>query len=121
MKKYYPAAAWAVFILALSVGPSPNLPDTLNFEPDKAAHAFVYGVLVYLALRALRAGDKVTRSNVLKVVIFSILYGLLLEVLQKTFFPYRYFEWGDVLANTVGSVLGLIIFDRFNKRKIINF
>lgn len=108
---------WALFILALSIGPSPNLPETNFFEPDKLAHLFVYGVLVYLALRALKGVKKVTVQTIILTVILSALYGLFLEIIQKLFFPYRFFEWGDVLANSIGSVLGWIIFSYFNKRK----
>lgn len=116
MKVYYPII-WALFILALSIGPSPNLPETNFFEPDKLAHLFVYGVLVYLALRACKSVKNLTLRIVIVVIISSALYGLLLEIVQKTFFPYRFFEWGDVVANTIGSILGWIIFSYFNKQK----
>jgi len=114
LKVYYPII-WALFILALSIGPSPNLPETNFFEPDKLAHLFVYGVLVYLALRAYKSVKELTLRIVIVIITSSALYGLLLEILQKTFFPYRFFEWGDVVANTVGSILGWIIFSYFNK------
>jgi len=113
---YYPVI-WALFILVLSIGPGPNLPETNFFEPDKLAHLFVYGVLVYLALRALKSVEKLTMQTIIGTVILSALYGLSLEYIQKAFFPGRYFEWGDALANSLGSILGWIIFSYFNKRK----
>ena len=114
MKVYYPII-WALFILALSTGRTPNLPETNLFEPDKLAHLFVYGVLVYLALRAYKSVKELTLRIIIVIVASSTLYGLLMELLQKTFFPYRYFEWGDVVANAVGSILGWIIFLYFNR------
>jgi VanZ family protein len=114
LKVYYPII-WALFILTLSIGPSPSLPETNFFEPDKLAHLFVYGVLVYLALRANKNVKELTLRIIIVTVTLSVLYGLLMEILQKTFFPSRFFEWGDVLANTIGSILGWIIFSYFNK------
>ena len=87
------------------------------FEPDKLAHLFVYGVLVYLALQAYKSVKDLTLRIIIVLISSSVLYGLLLEIVQKNFFPNRYFEWGDVIANTVGSILGWIIFSYFNKRK----
>lgn len=37
------------------------------------------------------------------------LAGLLTEVVQERYAPGRRFSWGDVAANTVGTVLGLLI------------
>jgi VanZ family protein len=116
LKVYYPIL-WALFILALSISPSPNLPEMNLFEPDKLAHLFVYGVLVYLALQAYKSVKDLTLRIIIVLISSSVLYGLLLEIVQKNFFPNRYFEWGDVIANTVGSILGWIIFSYFNKRK----
>ncbi len=116
MKVYYPII-WALLILALSIGPGVNLPETNFFEPDKLAHLFVYGVLVYLALRAYKSVKDLTLRIIIVIIVSSALYGLLLEILQKIFFSYRFFEWGDVVANTVGSILGWIIFSYFNKQK----
>lgn len=112
---YYPAIAWGVVILVLSVSPTPNLPQTFAFEPDKAAHVFVYAVLAWLFFRAQKPAYKTSR--IIWIVFACAAYGLLLEVIQKTFFPYRYFEWGDVIANTGGSILGWVIFSYIYGRK----
>lgn len=116
LKKYFPALLWAAVIAVLSLGPAPNLPQSDLLAPDKAAHTFVYGLLVYLALRALHFKQKLTVSLVVTVILASTAYGFFLEVMQKTFFPYRYFEWGDVIANAAGSVAGYVIFNRINKK-----
>ena len=115
--KVYSPILWALFILALSIGPGANFPEMNLFEPDKLAHLFVYGVLVYLALRAYKSVKELSLRIIIVIISSSALYGLLLEIVQKTFFPHRFFEWGDVIANTVGSILGWIIFSYFNKRK----
>ncbi len=37
------------------------------------------------------------------------IYGLLIELLQSTT-GYRYAEWGDVLANSIGIVIGILLY-----------
>lgn len=110
LKKYLLPIVWAVVIAVLSLGPAPNLPQSDFLAPDKAAHTFVYGLLVYLALRARSIDGKPNLYLIIGVILASTAYGFFLEVLQKTFFPYRYFEWGDVIANTVGSIAGYFVF-----------
>lgn len=41
---------------------------------------------------------------------FSLLFGLSIEFVQEIFCRERSFEWNDVIANTVGSFLGLVAF-----------
>ena len=43
----------------------------------------------------------------------SIIYGIGMEVVQYTFFPGRFFEIPDIIANIIGSILGLYLFKRF--------
>ena len=43
----------------------------------------------------------------------SIIYGIGMEVIQYTFFPGRFFEIPDIIANIIGSFLGLYLFKRY--------
>ena len=89
--------------------PGVNLPerwaDLLSW--DKLAHAFVYGVQVWLCLRAV---GKPTGRQTAVVLLGSVLYGASMEAIQYAFFPGRYFELLDIAANTVGSALGWLLF-----------
>lgn len=38
------------------------------------------------------------------------IYGFGLEVVQYSFFEYRYFEWIDALANVLGVLIGFGLF-----------
>ena len=42
-------------------------------------------------------------------VVFPLLYGGLIEVLQKYFFYPRTGEWGDWLADSIGVLVGAIV------------
>lgn len=98
--------SWASLIFYLSTAPGEQLP-TIDWllAPDKWAHAFVYGVLAYLAYRVV----KQQRGALL----LSALYGLGMEVIQFAFFPGRYFEIWDVAANVVGAVITIWLINKF--------
>lgn len=107
---------WAVFILILSLVSGKNLPEVSLWEwvsVDKLAHAFMYGMLVFL----LTTGLKRQYSNgwlryYAKSTAFWIgmFYGLLLEIMQLLISFDRSFEVGDIVANSVGCVLGIFGF-----------
>ena len=94
--------------------PGVNLPESLadSFSWDKLAHAVIYGVQVWLMLRAL---VRPSAGQTLAVLSVSVLYGASMEAIQYAFFPGRYFELLDIAANTVGSVFGSFVFWRFNR------
>lgn len=111
-KHFFPAAAWLIFITYLSTMPGVQLPKFELISSDKFAHAFVYAVLVWLALRGIRRAENrlPTRRERLGVFLFAAGYGALMEVVQGTFFPSRCFEFDDMLANAFGAaVAGLFL------------
>lgn len=116
LKRFFPALIWALIILILSTMPSVQLPEKW-ISPDKFAHAFVYGVLVILWLYGLKRSDILTKKNVWFAVFGSAAYGMSMELIQYAFFPGRYFEMGDNLANITGCFLGLFFFDKFVKHR----
>lgn len=78
-------------------------------EWDKVGHFGVYAVECFLLLLGFyRAG----RRRPLFAILIALLFGLTLEVLQYSFFPYRHFEWDDLLANTLGTLVGYGVFKR---------
>lgn len=116
MKVYLPALIWALIIFVLSTMPAIQLPETF-FSPDKLAHAIIYGVLVVLMLWALVKKNNYQQTTIFWAIFISGFYGMLMEIIQYTFFPGRSFEVGDNIANVVGCFLGWILFDRFLKHK----
>lgn len=55
--------------------------------------------------------------NAFGVVGLCSVYGLFMEILQFTFFPGRYFEVLDIIANIIGSFAGLFVFKFFITKK----
>lgn len=103
---FVPACAVFLGILLLStVLSTPILLDGVDFS-DKILHGFAYLVFLVSIGFGLIRSDTYTLK---RLVLFSLLvigYGAALEWVQYTFFPGRYFEWLDALANTTGVVAG---------------
>ena len=118
MKGFYPAVGCAIVILILSTQPGIDLPESwMDFLAiDKLGHAVVYGALTFLLLRGFKKEDMIgfAGNSTVSALIISIVYGISMELIQYLFFPGRFFELYDIIANIIGSLLGLYIFKYFN-------
>lgn len=76
------------------------------FGIDKIGHLSFYASLTFLWSMALRS-KKISNYFVL---FFSICFGVLMEICQLYLFNGRSFEVYDIIANIVGSFVGLILF-----------
>lgn len=110
------AILWALLILLLSLVPGKNLPeinlfDFLSF--DKLAHVFMYAMLVFLLTTGCKrqyAKSWLRYHAKLTAFWISFSYGLLLEITQLLLTTDRYFDWLDVIANTLGAAVGIVFF-----------
>ena len=118
-KRFLPAIAVAILIFYLSTTGKVNLPQSMTdlFSMDKLGHFAAYGFLTYFLLYGyIFPSSKWEKKGVHIALIISILYGISLEVIQKVFFPQRYFEYLDIIANIIGSITGLFLYNFFNKK-----
>lgn len=107
-KHFLPAIVWAIVILALSTTAGIQMPEVV-FSPDKWGHFAAYGILAWLVFMALKkSGQYNSKSTVVAVVVVS-LYGVALEFVQWAFFPNRFFEVWDMVANFSGALLYYLI------------
>lgn len=104
---------WAVLILLLCLMPGPALPqwDWADlFSLDKPVHAFLFAVQFVLVVRAL-AGDAWRTGPATRILVLAFLltvaYGVLTEVMQHMEAMGRHGDVSDVLANTVGVLIGV--------------
>lgn len=97
---------WLSFVCltGLALSPAPFLPpmDIFNWW-DKAQHAIGFGSLTMSALLAYPQTSK------WKVGALLCLHGCLIEVLQYLS-GYRFGDWQDAAADSVGVALGLALF-----------
>jgi len=122
-KSLLPALLWALFILIICGVPGHRIPrvDFLDWlKPDKLVHLFVFGVLCFLMIRGLTKSATVEFLHShprLWSVLISIAYGALIEVLQATVFIDRSGDVRDALADAIGALIGMWVFDYFQKKK----
>ncbi len=99
-----------VIVLVLALVPPPDLPS--HSGSDKLHHALAFTVLTLLLSLA-----HPTLSVALRVAAL-LAYGLVMEALQS-FTTYRSAEWSDLLADTLGILLGLLLARALYRRQPI--
>ena len=119
LKNYTPALIWAAIILYLSASSGIKVPETLSdlIGMDKLGHLVIYAVFTVLLLFGVSKNRNLNQSSLIFVVVLSSGYGVLMEVMQFTFFKGRYFEVLDIIANIIGSFVGLFFFNCFLNKK----
>jgi VanZ family protein len=96
-----------------------SLPGDNFSSHAKLFGAFPIDKLVHIILfvhfeGSTKAYLKTVRAKAL-VLIFCIVYGIGMEYYQKYFVPSRGFEVADMLADAVGAIIALPIFEKFKK------
>ena len=99
-----------IMVTVALLWPAPDLPQTDVPMADKWAHFLVFSVLFYLWAQALSVKNQIRRLSV-KLVIALIFYGTIIEVIQDSWSISRTGDFMDVLANTIGILMGLIVFN----------
>ena len=110
------AISWALFILVLTTLPGEDLPD-LSFWSlltfDKAAHGFVFAVLVFQLIIGFIKQYQFRQLRYKAVSIaflIGIFYGAVTELLQEFIFTGREADIMDFVANFIGSLIGVVAF-----------
>lgn len=107
------AIIWTVLTLWLSVASIRNIRSIIMFDLfswDKAGHFVVYLIMTFLWCKGL---SHISRIRFF-VIIFSVSFGVLMEIIQFYSSIGRTFEVDDIIANTLGALAGILIFNQFN-------
>lgn len=113
-KKYFATAhiLWAVVVFGLHAMPSNTFPKISfweNLGPDKLLHAFMFFIGSSLAVLSGMGRPK--------SAVIWVCAGVLLEYYQFFFTTDRFFDWFDVLADSFGVLLPLLLLpSKFLKR-----
>ena len=100
------AIIWAVCILILCImNPSklPSIQVNWDIGPDKFAHFTMFAMMslsLIVGIQKLNWGKK----NYLYAGLISSIYGVIIEIIQGTFFVYRSFDYADMIANAIGAI-----------------
>ena len=90
---------------------------------DKVAHILMYAGFAYACLWGYRKqfvsnGLAYKKRAIFLTVIISIAYGGLTEIMQETITLLRRSgDWRDLIADTIGTALGVLVFYLFFRRK----
>ena len=106
------AIIWLLTITTLLCIPGTKFPKITWQDKiwlDKWVHIFLFMILVILWSKAY-SHTKNTHSDVrkilFKIMVVGCLYGILMEIVQKYFIPFRSFDLGDIIADGIGCVAG---------------
>jgi len=80
---------------------------------DKVYHSIAYFTLTISWLIAYYKKSQIKYI----IVICCIIFGIIIELLQSTLTDYRTGEYLDVIANSSGVLLALLIFSLISKKK----
>ena len=121
LKNTYPALLWTLVIFVLCSMPGKSIPKIewlalLSF--DKFVHASIFFVLQLLWMRGFYLQTKflfLKKHFALVPLVFCIVYGGSLEIMQTLFFSERSGDILDFIANSFGCLVGVFLFHKMKK------
>ena len=119
----YPGILCGIFILFLTGLPGSIFPRVKPIVGiDKVMHICMYAGFAFLCIWGYRkqfiSNGKDYRKRALWLTLaISIAYGGLTELMQEFLVPTRTGDWFDFLADTLGSLIGVLVFYLFFKNK----
>ena len=85
------------------------LKNSLNlFDIEILSHILFYFSLSYLLNKSLANDFNLVKSKPLSII-FSLIYGIVIEIIQYLFLDYRSFEIVDILSNIFGIFIFMVI------------
>lgn len=94
-------------ITALSVIPSAVGEEWFPHE-DKIFHGIAYAVLCYVYYRTFRYRKRSGQSAARWSLALAASFGIVIEIVQA-YLPLREFDWFDMIANSAGAAMVLIV------------
>jgi len=105
------AVCWTVLIAVLCLVSFKKLPTLGVSGADKYVHVtFHFGFTMLWGTYSRLRLNEIVISRIVRLVIISILYGILIEILQETCTTTTHADIFDVLANLIGATSALLIF-----------
>lgn len=98
-----------LIVFYLSIVPAAAIPKiaALDFLSDKLIHALIFLFLSFVGLKC--------HFNISKIFLLTTIFsfGLAIEVIHY-YHPYRFFEIADLIANLIGILTAIVIFNKKN-------
>jgi VanZ family protein len=93
---------WFLTITWLSTKGGISIPGFRLIATDKLGHAAAYALFAFLLVMAYNPMNNAKLRN---IWLFCFVYGAFMEFIQYAFFPNRFFEFDDMLANGIGAAI----------------
>lgn len=110
------AVLWGLAIVFLSLYPFQIEQNATRLweHSDKVMHLVMYAALALLFLFDFKPAHLSEKVNV-NLVLWLVLFGIIIEVIQEFMDLGRYFDFLDILANTSGVMIALTGYFIFKK------
>jgi hypothetical protein len=115
INSFWPAAIWLLLSTIAFCLPGSALPSNDWFgiiQLDKWIHVGILSVMIVLWCLPLFHKPNIQLSLKMLFIWISLSffgYGVLMELVQHFFIPNRSFAWGDIGADAVGCLTGLLV------------
>ena len=119
--RYWKSTSWTVIILLATTLPSSSIPKTSLLKIphfDKIVHFVLFFVLALLLIsefNTLRQEGKLTRLSIVIAISVSVVYGLIIELLQYYLLTTRSGNLYDFAANVLGAIVAVLLYKTINR------
>jgi len=124
MFKQFSLLATILYTILLAIASFIKLEDMPEVEVDfgdKIFHFIAYALLFFLWYNVFFYFFlKPHRVAILNAMIFSVVFGIIIEVLQGILTTHRSFDIYDAIANSSGTLIVAILISVYNKLKFKN-
>lgn len=102
---------WVITVAVLSLIPIDGSDLETVIDYDKIVHIIFYAVMAFLFLNRFHDW----KNSILYAILFCAFAGTLLECLQGVIGTGRHFDYYDIIANIIGSLIGCLVYTKINK------
>jgi VanZ family protein len=107
---YLIAISLTLFITYLSLDSFSEINIPIN-NSDKFFHSIAYFFLALSWFFAVEKSHSIIKYKIV-VVFFVIIFGIIIEVLQSSLTTYRTADYYDIMANSFGILIAMVLFNR---------
>ena len=104
------AIVYTIILTFVSLIKPEDIPDIEVSYGDKIFHFLAYCILTFLWFGAFKFHfNLIKRKPLVYAAIVSVVFGIIIEVLQETLTESRTLDVYDVLANTFGVIIAVLV------------
>lgn len=115
ISRFIPGFIWWAITFWLFTLPGSKIPDIDLFhklQVDKLVHIFLFVVLCFSFMFPFRYTGLSSKNKIRLFIALTLLfigYGIAIEFIQRDYIENRSFDIGDIIADTVGCAIALVI------------